>query len=181
MLILSSFDNDKQFIEILNTSECENVESDCYAYISIDSVLPSNLEKYFKIAKSLHKNEVKYAVLLNDRASYHVNYFESATKKEYLASFDEEVSLQFILSMFAKYGASFFIFDESDYDLLPLAQSYANYHLLDMKILGLVDSYKQAGSICTWSGGNRSKDMNKSIHIDGVVEKSLLVKHKTKS
>lgn len=225
MLILSSFDNDKKFIEIIDVNECQNIESDCYVYISIDSTSQSDLEKYFQIGKFLNQNEVQYAVLLNDITSYYISrriykykkmredtakrlkYEEydssfiggcklrhkwdydrldkdSLYEKEDLVSFNEEVSLQFILSMFARYGASFFIFDENNYDLLPLAQSYANYHLFDMKILGLVSSYMQSGFISSWdnthSVDNGYVRFDKVIHIDGVIEKSLLVKHKTK-
>lgn len=192
MLILSSFDNDKKFIEIIDINECKNIESDCYVYISIDSTLQRDLEKYFKIGKFLYQNEVQYAVLLNDLTGYRIN---SKMKKQYfeeddeyyegmdLVSNEEEISLQFLLSMFAKHGASFFIFGKEDYDLLPLAQSYANYHLFDMKILALVRSYMESGFISSWKryvGSLNAEFIDKFIHIDGTIEDGLLIKHKTK-
>ena len=180
MLILSSFDNDKKFIEIIDINECRNIESDCYAYISIDSVLQSDLEKYFQIGKFLNQNEMQYAIFLNNKVEYHLNKINSETSQIKLNNLDiKKASLQLILSMFAKYNASFCIFNEANYDLLPFSQSYANYHLFDMKILGLVSSYVEASYISSWCNCNGS-ELDKFIHIDGVIEEGLLIKHKTK-
>ncbi len=220
MLIFSGFDNDRKFIEIKNIEECKYIESDCYAYINIDSTATQDLESYFKLGALLQKHEVPYAVVLSDYASCHINNFYY-TEENTLAILKEQIKndnvmqkqtpiyqsheqlsqivtadcvktitkrhnipllpLKTILFMFAKHGASFFILDEKNYTLLPLAQNLANYYLLDIKILALVDSYTQLEHIAYWTLDSNFSKNNQCIGIDGVVEKNLLIQHTAKT
>lgn len=202
MIIFSSFDNDKKFMQVKRLSDCDTLEADSYAFICIKHADKEMLESYFTLGKELHKHNIPYAVLLDSPAVLqycgHTKTEDGSSKwekhiyryrgdiaytddREYKS---EDISsllpLRTLLFMFAKHGASFFILDRQNYDFLPAAQTWIDHYLLDIKLLGLVDSYMEIENIASWSTYhdfmyNFLKNSNKYIGIDGVVERSLLV------
>ena len=202
MIIFSSFDNDKKFIQVENLSDCDTLEADNYAFICIKHAGKKALESYFTLGKKLHKHNIPYAVLLDSPAVFqycgHTRTEDGSSKWEKhiyryrgdITDTDDEeyksddisnlLPLRTLLFMFAKHGASFFILDKQNYDFLPVAQTWIDHYLLDVKLLGLVDSYMEIESIASWSTYhdfmyNFLKNSNKYIGIDGVVERNLLV------
>ena len=201
MIIFSSFDNDKKFMQVKRLSDCDTLEADSYAFICIKHADKEMLESYFTLGKELYKHNIPYAVLLDSPAVLqycgHTKTEDGSSKWEKhiyryrgdIAYTDdgeyksEDISsllpLRTLLFMFAKHGASFFILDKQNYDFLPAA-TWIDHYLLDIKLLGLVDSYMEIENIASWSTYhdfmyNFLKNSNKYIGIDGVVERSLLV------
>lgn len=198
MLIFNSFDNDSKFIEIQSFGDLEHIESDCYVFIRIVSEKQEYLESCFKLGKKLHKNDIKYAVLLDDSIQINfikkidINEIHNETLKDfnYIKDCNNKSSkiseghplfpFSTLFFMFSKHGANFFILDKKNYKLFPMLQTIINYYLMDMKLLLLVDSYMDIEDIFSWMPHNShyktKKDYHRYIGVDGVIERSLIIK-----
>ncbi|RDU73709.1 hypothetical protein CQA66_00555 [Helicobacter aurati] len=188
MLIFSSLDTSKQFIEITDYADCKTLMADSYAFIRIDNY--QKLESYFLLGAELKKQEIAYMVLLDKEAKFMINEFDSTTlshtSRQYpnsqsyqnlATSKDSHLPLNLIIVMFAHLGASFCLIDNRNFSLLPFAQSLVNHYLLDIKILALVDSYQELQNLHLWrpSISDSYQDLQHAIiGIDGIVEKNLL-------
>ncbi|GAB0173339.1 hypothetical protein NHP164001_13580 [Helicobacter trogontum] len=185
MIIFSSFDNDAKFIEVNCLSDCDYLEANCYALICVDNGAKYSLESYFTLAKELHKHNIPYAVLLDEYAKLRYNHYGYPPKLILGSSAHQSqdkhcptsspLPLNTLLFMFAKHGANFFILDKRNYEFLPMTQTLINHYLLDIKLLGLVDSYIELEDITSWIPQLEGNNYGQYIGIDGIVEKTLLV------
>lgn len=162
MIILSSFTTNQVFKEISDFSDCEKIESSAFIFFRISDT--QSLESYFILARKLKENDIAYAVLLDSNALKR----QGPTKT--------------MLLMFASFNAQYFMVerDDGDFikgkhdDLLATLQSIANFYLLDMKVLAVVESYHAIEEISYMRLANQSLDEDARIGIDGIIERRVL-------
>lgn len=187
MLIFSNLGICKYFVEITHYEDSKSIMADSYAFICIDNC--EKLESYFLLGLELKKQEIEYAVLLGKEANFAINEFNSTSKyphythKNYPSAQNlptnqmSYLPLNLIILLFSQLGASFCLIDKRNFSLLPFAQSLVNHYLLDIKILALVESYKDIQNCGFWRPivSDFCQDLQHMvIGIDGIVEKNLL-------
>lgn len=194
MLIFNSFDSDDKFIEIESFEDLEHVESNCYVFIRITSGTKQYLETCFSLGKKLYKNNIRYAVLLDD--SIQIDFMSFMRKDNINEINNEKYNIKplfpfyTIFFMFAKHGASFFMLDKKNYKIFHIIQTMINYYLMDMKLLLIVDSYmdiehifllpandnhKSKNNISKHTYNDVEKSYHKYIGVDGIIDRSLII------
>lgn len=186
MLIFSSFDNDKKFIEASSLHEASKVNANDYALVRVSD---NNLKESLELAKDLKREKVGFVVYVDGEASFvsrEVNMFLHIYRGTgvYPVQDKHGLPLNVIVLLFAQLGASFCLLDERNHSLLPLAQLLANHYLLDLKILAVVESYLEIQDLSFWClytcekvihTTKLSQIQKEEVAIDGVVEKELIV------
>ena len=193
MLIFSSFDNDKRFVEVSSLHEASKVSANDYALVRVSG---ENLKESLELAKDLKREKVGFVVYVDDEASFalkevhmYMNIPSRSPKTPSLAIYPDPhergLHLNMIILLFAQLGASFCLLDERNHSLLPLAQLLANHYLLDLKILAVVKSCLEIQYLSFWrlyTGGKSiytyttesSQIQKEELTIDGVVEEGLI-------
>ena len=186
MLIFSSFDNDKKFIEVSSLDEASEVSANDYALVRVSD---KNLKESLELAKGLKREKVGFVVYVDGEASFvlkevHMFYdIHGGVPAEYPVHGQHGLPLNVIVLLFAQLGASFCLLDERNHSLLPLAQLLANHYLLDLKILAVVESYLEIQDLSFWClytcekaiyTTKLSQIQKEEVAIDGVVEEGLI-------
>ena len=177
MLIFSSFDNDKKFIEVSSLDEVSKVSANDYALIRVSD---KNLKESLELAKDLKREKVGFVVYVDGEASFvlkevHMFYdIHGGMPAEYPVHGQHGLPLNVIVLLFAQLGASFCLLDGRNHSLLPLAQLLANHYLLDLKILAMVESYSEIQDLSFWRLIYETTSIQE-VAVDGVVEKELIV------
>lgn len=191
MLIFSSFDNDKKFIEVSSLHEASKVSANNYALVRVSG---ENLKESLELAKDLKREKVGFVVYVDDEASFalkevhmYMNIPSRSPKTPshvvYPGPHERGLPLNMIILLFAQLGASFCLLDGRNHSLLPLAQLLANHYLLDLKILAVVKSCLEIQDLSFWRlyTGEKaiyttesSQIQKEEVAIDGVVEEGLI-------